>query len=241
MVARTSDRPNAGRAHRDRPTLGTLAVSKRRLKNGVDVRTRSAASPSEDHRRGDRTADLATAPTPRDLNFAQLHEVIQAAFGWTNSHLHQFVVGGLIVGAPEFDEDGISDRQTFEATRVFLRDLDFMHWPEPRILYEYDFGDGWRHWIEFETELPVAANEAYPQLIDGARHGPPEDVGGPDGYAEFLEAWADARHDEHRAMRVWVGGTYRPEIFDRDKTQKAINAALRKCRKGYRFRLASEA
>ena len=178
---------------------------------------------------------------PRDLNFAQLHEVIQAAFGWTDSHLHQFVVGGLIVGAPEFDEDGISDRQTFEATRVFLRDLDFMHWPERRILYEYDFGDGWRHWIEFETELPVAANEAYPQIIDGARHGPPEDVGGPDGYAEFLEAWADARHDEHRAMRVWVGGTYRPEIFDRDKTQKAINAALRKCRKGYRFRLASEA
>jgi hypothetical protein len=116
-----------------------------------------------------------------------------------------------------------------------------MHWPEPTILYEYDFGDGWRHWIEFETELPVAANETYPRLIDGARRGPPEDVGGPRGYADFLEAWADADHADHRAVRTWVGRAYRPETFDHEKTQKAINAALRKCRKGYRFRLESEA
>jgi hypothetical protein len=39
---------------------------------------------------------------PRELNFAQFHKVIQAAFGWTDSHLHQFVVGGLVGGAPEF-------------------------------------------------------------------------------------------------------------------------------------------
>ena len=177
---------------------------------------------------------------PLDLNFAQLHEVIQAAFGWTDSHLHQFVVGGLIVGAPEFDEDGLSGRQTFEATEVFLRDLDFTRWPEPNILYEYDFGDGWRHWIEFETEIPPESGETYPLLIDGARHGPPEDVGGADGYAEFLEAWADPDHDDHRQMRTWVGRAFKPEAFDREKTQKAINAALRKCRRGYRFRLDSE-
>ena len=55
---------------------------------------------------------------PVELNFAQLHEVLQAAFSWTDSHLHQFNVGGLIVGAPEFDQDALS---------------------------EYDFGDDWRH------------------------------------------------------------------------------------------------
>ena len=77
---------------------------------------------------------------PRDLNFAQLHEIIQAAFGWTDSHLHQFIVGGLVVGAPEFDEDGLIDRQILEATEVFLRDLDLYHMPKLKILYEYDFG-----------------------------------------------------------------------------------------------------
>jgi hypothetical protein len=64
---------------------------------------------------------------PVSLNFAQMHEVLQAAFGWTDSHLHEFNVGGLIVGAPEFDEDGLSDHQTFEATEVWLRDLVFPH------------------------------------------------------------------------------------------------------------------
>jgi hypothetical protein len=175
---------------------------------------------------------------PRDLNFAQLHETIQAAFGWTDSHLHEFVVGGLIVGAPEFDEDGMSGRQTFEATEVFLRDLDFMRWADPRILYEYDFGDGWRHWIEFETQVPRAANETYPLLVEGARHGPPEDVGGAGGYERFLEAWSDPDHEDHRDMRRWVGRGFKPEAFDREKLQKAINTALRRCKKGYRFRLS---
>ena len=174
---------------------------------------------------------------PLDLNFAQLHEVIQAAFGWTDSHLHQFVVGGLIVGAPEFDQDGDSGRQTFEATRIFLRDLDFMRLPDPKILYEYDFGDGRRHWIEFETEVLRGPGEAYPLLVDGARRGPPEDVGGPDGYSDFLEAWVNPTHAEHKSMRRWVGRTFEPDKFDRERTQTAINGALRKCRRGYRFRL----
>ena len=70
-----------------------------------------------------------------------MHEVIQAAFDWTDSHLHQFIVGGLVIGAPEFDDDGLNDHQTFEATEVLLRDLDLDNIPQPRILYEYDFGD----------------------------------------------------------------------------------------------------
>jgi len=174
---------------------------------------------------------------PGDLNFAQLHEIIQAAFSWTDTHLHEFVVGGLVVGAPDFDEDGMSGRRTLEATEVSLRDLDLRRWSDPRILYEYDFGDGWRHWIEFETQVPRAANETYPLLVDGARHGPPEDVGGAGGYAWFLEAWSDPGHQDHRQMRTWVGRAFNPETFEREKVQKAINAALRRCRKGYRFRL----
>jgi len=174
---------------------------------------------------------------PKDLNFAQLHEIIQAAFGWTDSHLHQFIVGGLVVGAPEFDEDGFLERQVFEATEVFLHDLDLYHMPDLKILYEYDFGDSWRHWIQFENEIPRVEGEIYPLLVDGARHRPPEDVGSTMGYESFLEAWRDPEHEEYQATRRWAGRAFEPEKFDRDKTQTAINSALRKCRKGYRFRL----
>ena len=118
---------------------------------------------------------------PEDLNFAQLHEVIQAAFGWTDSHLHHFVVGGLVVGAPEFDEDGFNRHQTFNANEVFLRDLLIYNLGEAKILYEYDFGDSWRHWITFDSQLPEESGETYPLLVDGRRSAPPEDVGGPPG------------------------------------------------------------
>lgn len=174
---------------------------------------------------------------PKDLNFAQLHEIIQAAFGWTDSHLHQFIVGGLVVGAPEFDQDGLMDRQILEATEIFLRDLDLSYMPKLKILYEYDFGDCWLHWIQFENQIPRVEGETYPRLVDGARHCPPEDVGSAQGYADFLEAWRDPDHEEHKTMRTWAGRAFEPEKFDREKTQKAINSALRRCRKGYRFRL----
>jgi hypothetical protein len=144
---------------------------------------------------------------PCELNFAQLHEVIQAAFGWTDSHLHQFVVGGIFVGAPEFDEDR-------------------------------NFGDSWRHWIEIEAQVPTEDGIKYPICVDGARHCPPEDVGGPHGYADFLKAWCDPTHQEHGAMRTWAGRAFDPETFDIAKTNKAITAALRRCRGDYRFRRA---
>jgi hypothetical protein len=107
----------------------------------------------------------------------------------------------------------------------------------PEFLYEYDFGDGWMHLIEFETTRPADPDIKYPICIAGARHGPPEDVGGVTGYADFLEAWSDPEHEEHRARRTWVGRRFSPEKFDLDATNKAIRSALRKARGGYRFRL----
>ena len=174
---------------------------------------------------------------PVELNFAQLHEVLQAAFAWTDSHLHQFNVGGLIVGAPEFDPDGLSDHQTFEATEIWLRDLVFSYHEDDslKILYEYDFGDCWRHRMVMR-HVPAQAGVKYPRCVGGSRSRPPEDVGGPSGYFGFLEAWFDPSHDEHKAMRRWAGRKFDPELFDLDATNKAIAKTLRVARGGYRFR-----
>lgn len=180
-----------------------------------------------------RTLDL-----PISLNLAQLHEVLQAAFGWTDSHLHQFNIGGLVYGAPEFDEDGWSDNRTFEATEVRLIDFQFPYHPGDgplTILYEYDFGDNWRHLMRLER---VAGEKGvkYPRCIAATRSGPPEDVGGPSGYASFLEAWHDPHHEDHKAMRRWVGRKFHPETVDLDAINKAIGKALRASKGGYRFR-----
>ena len=174
---------------------------------------------------------------PVALNFAQLHEVLQAAFSWTDSHLHQFNVGGLIVGAPEFDQDGLSDHQTFEATEVWLRDLVFPYDEDASltIFYEYDFGDSWRHRMVLRR-IPAQSGIAYPRCVAGSRARPPEDVGGTSGYFDFLEAWLDPTHDEHQAMRRWAGRKFDPERFDLEATSKAITKALRISKGDHRFR-----
>lgn len=179
-----------------------------------------------------------TLELPMALNLAELHEVLQAAFGWTDSHLHQFNIGGLIYGAPEFDEDGLCDHRTFEATGVRLIDLRFPSHPVENsltMLYEYDFGDNWRHLVRM-VEVPREAGVTYPRCIAATRSGPPEDVGGAWGYADFLEAWRDPDHEEHTSLRRWAGRKFDPERCNLDDINKAIARALRVAKGDYLFR-----
>ena len=178
-----------------------------------------------------------TLELPVGLNLALLHEVLQAAFGWTDSHLHQFLIGGLTFGAPEFDEDGLFDHRTFEATETHLIDFTFSYDEKKplHILYEYDFGDCWRHHIDMHR-VPREQGANYPRCTAGSRSGPPEDVGGTYGYAEFLDAWRDPEHEDHRQMRTWVGKKFEPERFDLEATNKQIGRAMRAAKGGYRFR-----
>lgn len=179
-----------------------------------------------------------TLELSRDLNFAQLHEVLQAAFGWTDSHLHQFIVGGIIIGAPEYIEDHDHGPRVIEATEFRLRDLRFPFGSDGKlhIIYQYDFGDDWNHHLVLTPTQPVEGVK-YPRCIAGSRSCPPEDVGGSGGYADFLEAWSDPEHESHKSNRRWVGSKFDPERFDIEATNKAITKALRACKGGYRARM----
>lgn len=178
-----------------------------------------------------------TLELPRDLNFAQLHEVLQAAFGWTDSHLHQFIVGGLVIGAPEYLEEDAYGPRVIEATEAHLRHLRFPYGPDAQleILYQYDFGDNWRHRL-FLTPVPSREGVKYPRCIAGSRSCPPEDVGGDSGYEAFLEAWLDPDHGEHADNRRWAGRKFDPERFDLEATNRANARALRVSRGDYRAR-----
>jgi hypothetical protein len=169
---------------------------------------------------------------PPTLNLAELHHVLQAAFGWRDEHLHEFIIGGLAYGAPELADEAAAedDPQTFEATDVHLRDFDLYHVPDLRFLYHYDFGDSWLHLVAFEQRIAKDTGLKYPACVDGARHRPPEDVGGTSGYVQCLEAWSDPTHEEHKAMRQWAGRAFHPEKFDLQATDKAVKTACRRAR-----------
>ena len=77
-------------------------------------------------------------------------------------------------------------------------------------IYLYDFGDGREHRVTVEKILPPAPGLKLPQCSDGANACPPEDVGGPPGYNEFLQAINDPSHEEHESMLDWCGGSFDP-------------------------------
>jgi hypothetical protein len=88
-------------------------------------------------------------------------------------------------------------------------------------------GDNWVHTVCLEQSLELERAPKVARCVEGARARPPEDVGGPGGYQEFLEAVLDRSHEEHRAMLRWAGGHFDPEWFDLELTNKDVERALR--------------
>jgi hypothetical protein len=82
------------------------------------------------------------------------------------------------------------------------------------LVYEYDFGDCWRHEVTLEKIVPCEMLLARPVCVGGERSCPPEDVGGVGGYTEFLNVIFDPTHEEFDHYRKWAGEDFAPERFD---------------------------
>lgn len=160
-----------------------------------------------------------TILVPDTLTLARLDRVVQAAMGWTGSHLHDWRIGGKRYGMvdPEWDEPGaMFDERKFKVGEVLGEHID-------EFGYEYDFGDGWRHRIAVEKRLPAdPERNAWPMCIAGANACPPEDVGGPPGYLDFLEAMHDPAHVEHLDRWQWNAGPFDPTAFSLNDANRAI-------------------
>jgi hypothetical protein len=166
-----------------------------------------------------------------DSTFDKLHEHIQTAMGWTNSHLHQFDIKGERYGDPELLDDGFQDFECVDSTRTTLGEILPKTGKGFSFKYEYDFGDGWAHEVVFEGCPAVDAKVKYPLCLEGARACPPEDCGGVWGYRDFLEAISNKKHEEHNSMLEWVGGRFEPEEFDSDRATKSMRKGLPDWRK----------
>ena len=155
-----------------------------------------------------------------DTRLGKLHRILQDVMGWTDSHLHQFIVGQTYYGVPDpdFDMDVRSER-TVPLNRVLQE-------PKDKIIYEYDFGDSWEHELLLEKVLAADPTIRYPVCVTGKRACPPEDCGGIWGYVELLEALASPDHPEHASMIEWAGDDFDPEAFDLED----VNSMLRRTR-----------
>lgn len=172
--------------------------------------------------RGSRPPIWRRFEVPGEVTLLKLHEILQAVMGWTDSHLHQFRRGDVLYG--ESDPEWGIRRQSERRVRL----SDVLREPKDRLLYEYDFGDGWEHDVILEGITPREAGVRYPHVLAGRRAGPPEDVGGIWGYHDFLEAIRDPKHPEHQDMLEWGGSDYDPDEFDVDEVNGYFHHQARK-------------
>lgn len=144
---------------------------------------------------------------PFAIRLDRLHQVIQVAFGWTDTHLWEFRVKGIGFGIP--DPDCAMPGDPYDARKAKL--VDVIEDTGARTFrYLYDFGDGWEHVIRLASVAPSAPGIACPLLLSGSGRRPPEDSGGPFGYPELLEALADPTHESHEDAMERLGSGYDP-------------------------------
>jgi hypothetical protein len=147
---------------------------------------------------------------PENVTLAKLHVILQAAMGWTYGHLHEYTVGRQRYGMP--DDEWPDDEPVIDERRVRLKSL--IEDRVRRIRYLYDFGDNWEHDVRIEDLVLPRAGAPLLVCTAGENACPPQDVGGPPGYEEFLAALADPNHQEHASMTRWIGRPFDAAAFD---------------------------
>jgi hypothetical protein len=157
----------------------------------------------------------------KNCTLDKLHERIQTAMGWTNSHLNHFKIGEQFYGDPLLMEENFEEFSYEDSTSTRISDILPRDGKRFRFEYEYDFGDSWWHEVLFEGCLRAEPGRRYPVCVEGARACPPEDVGGVWGYEEYQEAMADLDHERHEEFTGWRG-PFAPEAFDAVKATKRM-------------------
>jgi hypothetical protein len=152
----------------------------------------------------------------------ELHLVLQAALGWTNSHLHSFKFGEHEYSL-SYEPGALTDLKMIDERGVALSSL--IGEPGETFGYSYDFGDDWQHIVTFEHKGDREPRVAYPRCIDGQGACPPEDCGGTHGFSKLKRILKKPTHKEYKVYMEWIGYPYDADFSNFQKD-------LRKLREG---------
>jgi hypothetical protein len=179
--------------------------SRRRPRRADEVTLRIRIELSDVHPPIWRVIELSSA-----VHLDGVHQVVQRAFAWNDSHLHRFAVGTSVwdndaelylcpFDVREGEDEGIPE-QDVRLDEVLVEEGDTLH-------YSYDYGDGWDHVLRLEAILDRGSDQVLAVCIDGRRAGPPDDCGGPGGYQELVSAGAvDAEHFNVEEINASLSG-----------------------------------
>ena len=155
------------------------------------------------------------------VSLDQLHRIIQIVMGWENYHLYEFRVGRDVVYGISYRDRDFPGTSPLPAKKATLADI-LAQARNKSFRYVYDIGDDWRHTVKLEAVVDAEPEATYPRLLSAQGRCPPEDVGGTWGYAQYLEAMADPKHDRHAEMVDWRGPDFDPNTVDEANIRKAL-------------------
>ncbi len=156
---------------------------------------------------------------PKTATFETLHEAIQDACGWENSHLYSFMTkigrnSEEIATSPI--EINLYTQDSVAADEIKLKDFFEFH---TKCAYIYDFGDNWEHKITCEA---VEVKDRFKRRLTGvAGSFPPEDCGGISGYQKCLDVVAGKIEDKEGRLE-WIGD-WDPRSFSLSALKKSFD------------------
>jgi hypothetical protein len=153
-----------------------------------------------------------------------LHKWLQWIMGWMDTHAHEYQVGDSIV-APDWwireIGDDVGEAMCRDERRVSVAKVAAELGARGEFEYRYDMGDDWRLRIVIETPpAGMIEDVPLPLCVAGENAGPPDDVGGPHSYCEFLDSIADRCHEQHEENLRWIGGVFDPKGFDLNRLNR---------------------
>jgi len=166
----------------------------------------------------------------KTTSLGELHEVLQCAMGWTDSHLHAFRLlrsrdrqaawepAKQWVDLPGWEISGV-DIEDYDEDERQMALAEFLRLGHGAFAYEYDFGDGWTHRVEDVTpDGGIGGTSGPAVVVSGKNRCPLEDVGGPPGWEEFAELYAmsSTSPSDPATTRAW---------FERREWVEAIGVA----------------
>lgn len=160
---------------------------------------------------------------PADIGLKKFHTVLQSAFNWNNCHLHDWNVFDGKSHEPVqrlvmSDEDLAYDESAILETGHTLSE----YFPENKcIVYTYDMGDNWEHFIELVRVIDGCDTEP-PYLLAATGKTPPEDVGGVGGFIDFREIMLDPKHEGYSETKKWAG-YWQPELGEWESRPHVIH------------------
>ena len=104
---------------------------------------------------------LRRVEVPLTIRLDRLHLVLQAAMGWTNSHLYEIRARDVGWGMPDPDWGG----GPLDARKARLVDV-VEDTGAKTLKYLYDFGDGWEHTVKIERITEAVPGLTY-ECVDG--------------------------------------------------------------------------